>query len=524
MSSYRSATLIAILVFGILFSLSYSSSFFANQNLEGTYQVIGSKRVELEIYRLRTPEDVCFNLDDQKLKEIDGAIMASYDPAEGTGDSLSAAIRDADSSAVSDEQMEEQLKPPMEYFESMGNRYTGRGLYFEKAEAIVPLVKAYESAFNHTVTHKVTRGYSDDIHRYSCNFSYNGNYYGLNLKFYSLRFLTVYSGFTAISIPDGRSLIGGSDSVAISADEDSTKIIRAIYPFNDTIVWTNHSHTPVTLQISYKTTDPAEMGDPGTDNGSSAISRKEITIYPDESYDEFFNNYYDSADGIFNYTVKEHPAVHGTVVVDHYPVCSLDMQKVQLLYQHTAYPIKLPRHIPAGYDTTICMLADRGEAQLFFWNKRLLTDKLGEPGGLQDANSNIENGAIMVYEQFDKIQLGDTYTPTNATQRALQLYNQISKATEGGISLLNGGPKLIQINSHTLAVGTEQITKENLEKVAEEYFSRGQHAPSLYVSPYYRPSRLVVFYGDDVIEPVSIRIAGKVPLDQLVEMAESFGD
>lgn len=61
----------------------------------------------------------------------------------------------------------------------------------------------------------------------------------------------------------------------------------------------------------------------------------------------------------------------------------------------------------------------------------------------------------MIYEQFDKILLGDAYTSTNATQMAMRLYNQTSKATEGGISLLNGGSRLIRINSHTLAVGTE---------------------------------------------------------------------
>ncbi|HXG08107.1 MAG TPA: hypothetical protein VNI77_12365 [Nitrososphaera sp.] len=95
------------------------------------------------------------------------------------------------------------------------------------------MVKSFESAFNHTMTYKMTRRYSDDMHRYSCNFSYNGNYYGLSMKFNSLRFLTAYSRFTAISIPDGLTLIGGSfKPVAMSSNEDSTKIIRAIYPFN----------------------------------------------------------------------------------------------------------------------------------------------------------------------------------------------------------------------------------------------------------------------------------------------------
>ncbi|HXG08108.1 MAG TPA: hypothetical protein VNI77_12370, partial [Nitrososphaera sp.] len=68
--------------------------------------------------------------------------------------------------------------------------------------------------------------------------------------------------------------------------------------------------------------------------------------------------------------------------------------------------------------------------------------RLGEPEGFQDPNTNIENGAIVIYEQFDKILLGDAYTSTNATQMAMRLYNQTSKATEGGISLLNGGSRL----------------------------------------------------------------------------------
>ncbi|HXG08106.1 MAG TPA: hypothetical protein VNI77_12360 [Nitrososphaera sp.] len=81
----------------------------------------------MDIYQLRKSENICFKLDDQKLKEIDEAFM-TYNPAEGTGDILSAAIRDADSSAVSGKQMEGQLKPPKEYFDNIGNRYTGRGL------------------------------------------------------------------------------------------------------------------------------------------------------------------------------------------------------------------------------------------------------------------------------------------------------------------------------------------------------------------------------------------------------------
>jgi hypothetical protein len=518
--SYRSTTLIAIVVFGILFSLLYSSSFFANQSAEKTYQLLASKRAELDVYRLRTPEDLCFKLEDQKIKEIDEGITVSQNQEEGDGDTLSMAMRDADSSAQSDQQMEEQLKPSKEYFEQMGNRYTGRGLYFEEGKAIVPLVKAYESVFNHTVNHKVTRGYSDDVHQYSCNFSYNGNYYGLGMKFYSLRFLNIYSGFTSISIPNGRVLGDGSITSGAPPSVDDT-VIRAIYPFNDTILWSNHSHNPVTLQIRYKTIDGSGAG---TGEGKSMnTSRKDVTIYPNESHDEFLNNYYDSADGVFNFTIREYPAIQGKIVVDHYPVCSLDMQQIKTLYKHSLYPIKLPVHTPAGYNTTICMLADRGEVQLFFWNKKLPDDKMGQPGGFQDPVSNVEDGAIMIYEKFDKILFGDAYTPTNATQRALELYNQISNATSSGISLLNGGPQLIPINSHMLAVGTGQITEERQEEFAEQYTSSaGQHAPYIPVGPYYRPSRLVIFYTDIAEEPVGVTLVGKVPLDDLVEIAKSL--
>ena len=100
----------------------------------------------------------------------------------GSGNSLSDAITRADFDAQSDQQMEEQLQMPKEYFEQMGNRYSGEGLRLEKAAAIVPFLRAYDSKLNHTVTHIEKRGISDDIHYYNCNFSYDGKYYGLDIS------------------------------------------------------------------------------------------------------------------------------------------------------------------------------------------------------------------------------------------------------------------------------------------------------------------------------------------------------
>ncbi len=195
--SYRSTALIVIAVFGILFALLYSASLIAIQNVEGFYQVLASKRTDMEVYRLRTPQNICFDLDSRKLDEVD-LIMAQ--DRGGAGDTLSRAIKSSDGDAESDQQMEQQGNLPKEYFEQMANRYTGEGLRLKDAKAILPLIKAYESKFNHTVTHKSIRGVSDDIHQYSCNFSYDGKYYGLGMKFYSLSSLNEYAGYLPITI------------------------------------------------------------------------------------------------------------------------------------------------------------------------------------------------------------------------------------------------------------------------------------------------------------------------------------
>lgn len=530
--SYRSIGLIAILVFGILFSLLYSSSYIANLKDELVDDSLASKRAEFTIYRLRTPENTCFTIDDQKLTGIDkGMTTRPLDPdATAPTDTLSYAIKEADTIAESDMESEEQLQPPVDYFEMMGNRYSGRGLYFDQAGPLIPFVNEYESSFNHTITRKVLRGFSDDIHSYSCNFGYNGNYYGLDMKFYSLRFLDVYSGFTAISIPDGKMTTGGSNSQS-SQDLVQTKTIRSVYPFNDTIIWTNDGSKPVTLQINYNTTATSEdnsIEDVSAGNALSNMRQRVVTIYPTQSFDISPNNmFYDSEDGVFNFIVKEFPSVRGTIITDNYPVCSLDTQQIKSLFSHTLYPIKLPWYVPVGYDTTICMLADKSDFQIFFWNKELPEDKMGQPGGFQDSISNVEEGAIMIYQQFDRIAFGgddNLSTPNNATQRTASYFERVTNATSGGISLLNGGPQLVNIDADTIGVGIEQITEERQRELAEQYTSSGQHAPYIYVSPQYRASTLIIFYSDSEGEPLSMSLRGRVPLGELVLMAKSFED
>jgi hypothetical protein len=513
----RSAAVIIAIVFSVLFSLLYLSSWALEINKERQYQVLASKRADLEVSRLRMPQNICFELDDDLL-----IVDQGKNPEDATR--LARAIKDADTDAKSDQAMEEQLRPPKEYYERRGNLYTGEGLFFETAEPLVPLLKPHESKFNHTIVNKSMRGYFDDTHIYNCNFVFHGNSYGLSMRLYSLRYLDVYSGFIPIEILDYNNKSFGNNIGTAGNDEQSASsfsfhspfVKRIVAPFNGTVVWTNHSEQPVTLQIRYKVNVDIQ-GRP-----SSGIAENETTIYPRESYDEGFNRYYHAVDNIFNFTIKEKPFIHGTIIVDHYSYfCSIDIQKIKSTYKQTEYQIKLPDYIPAGYNSTICLIAERGEVSIYLWNKTLSND-FGKPGGFADPKTNIENGAIRIDERFDKISYGDAYKPRNGTELALMTYHQmLNMSNPGGYPFTEEDdiePKLIKIKSDLLAVGTRQIN-EAIERHAIEY-NKARNGPELYVvSGWFRPSQLDFYYDQD---GVAVGLVGNVPLEDLIDIAKSM--
>lgn len=469
---YRSTILIAVLAFGILFSLLYSSSFLANQNKEQFYQVLTSKRADIEVYRLRAPQNICFELGDETLTRVDQSM--AQEPS-ATRDSLSRAIKSADTDAQTDQQMEEQLLMPKEYFEQMGNRYTGEGLRVENGSAVVPLVQAYESNFNHTSTHVVKRGAADAVNRYDCNFSYGGKYYGIGIKFYSLLSLNEYSGYLPLGITD-RMLKDKNQAV------ENVTVFRY---FNNTAVWENKSNSWLTLQVT-----------PAIEEGVSKSATESITakLAPLQSWDLYLGG--PLAEGTsFHYQIKEYPQVRGDIIVKIPPVC-MDFDTARSLYSQTKFDFKTPSYVPEGYEYK-CMQADMASLYLFYSNQTFRPEFMGEGPA---------EGQIQVYmDDYDRyFDLPDSPGVSQSDN------NRIRSQYEG---ILKGNPtinpQLVDINGK-LAWGHEAMPDGARQTVVFPDGSQIVTRSSL-------PARLV-FYDNGT----GIRLEGYVPLQELVSMAESI--
>ncbi len=140
-----SAILIIVLVFGLLFSLLYVSTFVAGQNSNSLYTILETKKAEASLNRLINPEPVCFTLDNATL------VKYSF---------LSDLIKEA----IAD------LSPPAN---PLSNRYDGFGTGVNATD-ILPLIRQYQNNFNHTTATVTIWNYRDDIHTYDCNFAYQG--------------------------------------------------------------------------------------------------------------------------------------------------------------------------------------------------------------------------------------------------------------------------------------------------------------------------------------------------------------
>lgn len=467
---YGSTALIAILAFGVLFSLLHSSSLLASQNKEQFYQVLASKRADIEVYRLRAPQNICFELDDGTLTRVDQS-MAQEPPA--TRDSLSRAIKSADADAQTDQQMEEQM--PEEYFVQMGNRYTGEGLRVENGGAVVPLVQAYESAFNHTRIQTEKRGISDTVHRYDCNFSYGGKYYGIGIKFYSLSYLNEYAGYLPIVIID-----------RILEDNNQAGKTAAVFRFfNNTVVWENKSDSWLTLQV----TPAVEEGAP--EGASEPITKR---LAPLQSWDLYLGG--SRAVGTdFHYQIKEYPQVQGKITVKSAPVC-MDFDTARSLYSQTKFDFKTPSYVPEGYEYK-CMQADMASVYLYYSNQTFRPEFMGE---------GLAEGQILVYmDDFDRYF--DIHDSSEASlsddERIRNTYESILEQNP----VLN--PQLIDIDGK-LAWGHEAVPDGAKQTVVFPDGSQIVTRSSL-------PARLV-FYDNGT----GIRLEGYVPLQELVRMAESI--
>lgn len=434
--------------------------------------MLGSKRADIEVYRLRAPENICFELEDETLARVDQS-MVQEPPA--TRDSLSRAIKSADTDAQTDQQMEEQLQMSKEYFEQMGNRYTGEGLRVENGGAVLPLVQAYEGAFNHTSTYVENRGIADIVHRYDCNFSYGGNYYGIGMKFYSLLSLNEYAGYLPVVITDS----------VLKDTNQSGKTSTVFRYFNNTVVWENESDSWLTLQVT-----PA-IEDDASGSASEPITRR---LAPLQAWDLYLGGL-QAVGTSFHYQILEYPQVRGDITVKTAPVC-MDFDTARSLYSQTKFHFKTPSYVPEEYEYK-CMQADMASVYLYYSNQTFRPEFMGEA---------LAEGQILVYmDDYDRyFDIQDS--PEASLSDDERIRNTYESVLEQNPTL---DPQLIDINDN-LAWGHEAAPGGARQTVV---FPDG----SQIVTHSSLPARLF-FYDNGT----GIRLEGYVPLLDLVLMAESL--
>lgn len=446
----------------------------ASQNSENFYQILSSKRADIEVYRLRMPQDICFELDSKRLHEVDQNMAQEQG---GDGDTLSRAINSSDVDAESDQQMEQQGNLPKEYFEQMGNRYSGEGLRLKEANAILPLLKAYEGKFNHTIVHKSVRGVSDDFHQYSCNFGYNDKYYGLGIKFYSLASLNEYAGYLPITITNQQLEKG------IKVLENHT-VYRM---FNNTVVWVNKSDSWLTLDIT-----PATLRNIPIDFCCEDLEPITVRLAPSQSWDLYLGPNLGRVDTNFQYQGKEYPWIHGNILLKNYPEC-MDFGTAGSLYSQTKFPFKIPSYLPPGFEYK-CMQAEASNIMIFFANRTFSVEEMGE---------GISTGEILMRMSDEDRYFGLSHASFNDSARVLGDYQSILE----GNPVLN--PQLVDINGR-LAWGNEASP---IGSVGTVQFPDGSEI----VTRSEIPARLRLYENDTLIH-----LEGYVPMEELAKIARSL--
>lgn len=324
----RSAALIIVLVFGLLFSLMYASTI-ASQNSNSLYTILETKKAEASLNRLINPEAVCFTLNNDAL---------------GKYASLSRLIIEADN--IADEPV-----PPSN---PSSNKYDGFGTSVNATE-ILPLIRQYKNNFNHTTVAVPIRNYTDDTHTYDCNFAYEGNQYYINVKFQSLTVINDYDGFVPIEIT--------------SINEETVDHLT-YYTFNNTAVWTNHLDSFVTLTLR------------------AEIEKQNFTVTtqipPGKSWDyRLWPDLTSENDTAYRYEVQDNkssnPIANGNIVVKYYPKC-MDQKIAKSLYSQSGVDMKFPAYLPESYQY-ICGIHFYNNVIIqAYWN-RTVNDPLAETFG-----------------------------------------------------------------------------------------------------------------------------------------------
>lgn len=294
--SYRSIALIAIIVFGILFSLLYSSAYVSTENKEKLLQELQVEREDAYIVRMTKSEHICF-IADQKLLDR----YPSFLPA----------IKMADEEAGIDAT-------------TNGNYYIGVGAGLNKTQ-MFPLMREYDFSLTTYLDQTPNKLFTHQNKHLTCGFSYSDKYYQLAFTFRSLESVNRDLGFVSIKI-DQR-LVDKLDSPV------SGTITHA--PFNNTAVFFNELDSPVTIELVNKDTGELETA----------------TIPPNKISEMRMRPDFNSLDDItLHYQVDEYPWIEGDIIVS--IMASSDCMSKDVaksLYLQSDFDVKFPAYLPSGF-------------------------------------------------------------------------------------------------------------------------------------------------------------------------------
>jgi hypothetical protein len=476
---WGSTVLILVLAFGVLLSFLYTSSLIQIDRSNDFYRVLGSKKIDASLFRLVSPETICFSLQDKDLKQF-GFLPVLMEQADSFVSDQAPSIHD--------------------------NRYDGFGMPVNATDAL-PLIRAFEIKFNHTVDNKVIRGYHDETHLYSCNFEYNDKQYYLRLEFRSLTALDDYSGFVPISVTKKGVLATVSsarlpDNMHLNNFRtiNNPSDMKVFQTFNNTLVWTNNLNDDYNILSSGASSwVKLTLNSAGFEGQKVTLSTE---IPPGKSWDYRLSHNYESlGPTVYEYFIEGERigTVHGTVTVNFYPVPCMNPQEARSLYGQSGFNIRFPSYLPDGYDYKCGIQYDHFMLKEIYWNRT--TGNLDDLAIYLSNNSEesaLHDGMIQV---FAVKAVSFWHDNANVTAQ-----DRLKELTNGELSTYYLEPKLIEIGHYD---DNDKISRSEIEAVA--------YQRNLYN---WKDINILEVYDHDRQEAYIFK--GKVSLEELVKMAQSM--
>lgn len=320
--------------------------------------MLETEKAKVTLQKLKSPEQICFT------------IRENSDDLTTESPFFTTLIKEADSLA-------NETEPPSHL---VSNRFDGFEMNVDSKD-IIPLIQQHQNDFNHSAVTTAIRNYTDVVDTYDCNFAYKGSQYFLDVKFQSLIVLNEKNGFVPIDITSDPNYM-----------KDTNSHLLTYYSFNNTIVWTNHMDSYVSLTID-------------ADVPPEGFAKVVTLIPPGKSWDNMLWPGNEN-DTIYKFkaliTGLDKPVKEGEIVVRYYPQC-MNQQMAKSLYSQSGVDMKFPVHLPARYQY-ICGIQYYNTVVIqAYWNKTVdpLEEVYGESKALNFPNyafhpEALDNGVIQV--------------------------------------------------------------------------------------------------------------------------------